>query len=1756
MTYPGQGQSATANVVLNANVAGYNQSMAAATAHTGLLSKALGEVEKHLTGLSGKAAHKLTGFAKSEFAYLGVATTLAATFQKQLGTLAGQSAVTGTSMKAVKGSIESSFNKFPVARKDVIALTETLTQLGVKGNANLSSLTKTFIKLGAATGESPQALASGLVQLSRLMGTTNATQVGNYANALLTVSAKAGVSTTSVLDFAQAIAPLARQAGIGTTAVLGISTAFSKAGADGFVAANAFNSIISQITSLQATGSPELAKFTNLIGVTTDQFAKMDKTTAFTDIIDAITKGGPGAIDTLNRLGFEGVRTLSSLQSVAQAGDIKTQVANALGASGDQGNLNKGAKAAFGGLADQSIQLKNTITQAGTSVGTTFLAPLTKVLHIVNAIMGGFNALAPIKAVVGALAGAFALLAAAILLAAAASSKLLLGAFLLRSGPVGALRQGLRVPVGTAATGSATRVWNRPGFVAGQAIRGRWDAGRGVLATRAASREAGLLARDQAIAAIRPGGLLVGGRTPEQAAERRAALSGGLTMPARIRGAILGPRGVGALSLINTQRQFVQTAGTRGENRLPGMMPQTSYQARRFGAFLTGGTAPERPVPGEYRQASLARLGGWRVQQLAARVTGRDAPERPAQRLAPMGGGAVTRIISAGSTENKAYNAAIKETIAATNRLTMAETALAKADQSGIVADHEAAAAAKARAMADHEAAIATQESRLKEAEAANAAAFAQKGLGAQARSLTVALARLQGATVLAAGKTLGAGVAGLAGGAMNIVKGLGLVGTAMLAIPATLAIVHAVQGKAKAYNAEVGANLNPITKYDDQLGIATTSLATFSAAAATATDKLNGITSGSSMDQATHVSDSDVTNAQGQKVTDKVIIAAYKASKHDPASEQLTIANLLPSYNLQKPEEAQLVKSNLLSIGFGRGAVQGAMTGNIPNAILGGTQPMNFGTLPGIVADSQGKGTFVQNPSKSVGAPTSDQEATRIGLAYTGNVPQFGAAFAGQKRLQDIAGFAAQSLHAAPNLDSTKGGLNAEQLAGEFSVMFGGDKKKYLSAFKDIMAPPPSAVTPVAGAGGGPPGGGGGGGVYVPPGADGKPINVYAPGGGTTAGAKAPAAPPPLTYGQIEQRVIDKVIPATQEGRNALAGLKTISGTTTNIADMPGALAKLLAAGPGASADQITLRGAGPLGKVVAGDTTVLAAKALPGDASLQFAAGRSMLADAQSLGGGPEGVDKNLSDFMLGIKDVNSQFYLTAQAARTLNDALLTASMAAMNRAPQFAAVADKYVGTAQAAAKGDPDAQKALPAATTDYNQAKLAQDQFKVQAYQELLASQVQSGRAEDAYNLQRGNATRDFNTQQLYALKDHQLQVTRSTEDFHRQMAREAQAAAETIYNPFERVQAKYTTDTGTLLQNLADQNEQIIKQKSQLTMLKKKGLSQNAIDTLQLANPDNAQQVNNMSTNQITPGQISAINSQVKTRVKATTSLTQSTFSESWRNTLADFNRELSHGAIDFATQTDRAIAAQALQLSDMAKAFGVQSRNAAQDLAVSMKGLLANFGAQTGEAAKGLSGMLGLLPADLAKDYIAAIDTIGAEVIAVNIAIAAAAARAAAAGTHNTDHNTYNYGPGGPPKAPAGTKGDNITLPPGTSVTVGAAGQRGHALGGISTREHYAHFSEGNKAETIIPLDDRGLRFMTGFVTQVSMAMVRQMATAQHPMAPSGPAGASTVTYHVDQGTDFSGPVTVQASDPDAMGRALKAKARLERLSSPVRHS
>ena len=384
----------SANVVLTADVDGYSQNLQQAEQQTNSLIHSLDALTGKLSALGKMGSKGIQIIGTGTLAGIGVATKQAADFEKQMSVLRATSVTTGPAIGKIETSVLSLSRAFPIARSEAIGLVTQLTNLGVKSQSSIQNLSTTMVKLSGTTGESLSGLTQSFVELSRSMGTLDSNSSQKYANSLFTVSRNAGVAAGSVLSFSNAIAPMARMSGIGQRELMGISTAFAKAGADGFAGASTMNTMLADITRQIQYGSPQLRKYSDLIGVTVDQFKNMDRTEAVTQIFEAIGKQGPNAVKILDQMGFDGIRAARAITAVSQgAGGLRKAIEDSVG-SFNGGNLEKASASAFGGLNDEMHKTKESLAEIGLAIGSTMLGPLTQVAKVAAGITGSLSGMA------------------------------------------------------------------------------------------------------------------------------------------------------------------------------------------------------------------------------------------------------------------------------------------------------------------------------------------------------------------------------------------------------------------------------------------------------------------------------------------------------------------------------------------------------------------------------------------------------------------------------------------------------------------------------------------------------------------------------------------------------------------------------------------------------------------------------------------------------------------------------------------------------------------------------------------------------------------------------------------------------------------------------------------------------------------------------------------------------------------------------------------------------------------------------------------------------------------------------------------------------------------------------------------------------------------------------------------------------------------------------------------------------------------
>lgn len=447
-------ETRTADVQLTADVSNYTAGVDQAYKQTNLLIASVNKLSTSLEGMTKKIGKKLMIFTAGDVAMLTAGVVLAGKYEKQLATLNAQTTLNGKSLETYKNGITNLSKELPKSRGELVQLVTQINQLGITSERETLKMAKVFTNLSAATGDSVEGLTSGMIELGRAMGTLagGAGMVENFSDSLVTVSNSAGVAATSVLNFAQSISPFARAAGIGQAQLIGISAAFTKAGADGYAAANTFNSIVTDITRQVQNGSPEIAKYANVIGVTIDQFKKMDMTERITSIFEAVNRAGPGAVRILDRLGQDGIRAAKSIAAVSnEAGGLRKSVRESVEAFGN-GNTQKGADAAFDTIDSQLSMLKNQMEIFGSAIGEAVLPPAKLLLDTLNKMatsVSGFVApLLKAAGLLGAVLAPFTAAAGTLMTLMGPLSTLMLVFMAAKFSPVRALIEG--VGAGTA----------------------------------------------------------------------------------------------------------------------------------------------------------------------------------------------------------------------------------------------------------------------------------------------------------------------------------------------------------------------------------------------------------------------------------------------------------------------------------------------------------------------------------------------------------------------------------------------------------------------------------------------------------------------------------------------------------------------------------------------------------------------------------------------------------------------------------------------------------------------------------------------------------------------------------------------------------------------------------------------------------------------------------------------------------------------------------------------------------------------------------------------------------------------------------------------------------------------------------------------------------------------------------------------------------------------------------------------------------
>lgn len=1690
-----------AKVVISADTRQYTQGIKDATAQTSKLESSLNKLTAKMDGLLKRTGKKLIIFGSADLAVLSGAATVAATLEKQMSqieaTAAGFNKEMGNALDPtrMKENIRDLSREFPIARGEIVQLETAITKMGLTTTNQVNNMTRAFVNLGGATGESSIALAQGQIGLSRQMGTLgSATTMNKMNDSLTTLSTLGGVPAQDILGFSQQIAPVARAAGISQPNVMGISTAFNRAGVEGGYSANIFAGITNDLVRMKQTGSPEIRRYANALGVDTEKIKQMNPA----EVFDLLAKkaGTDEGVRTLTTLGIDSVRGQKALQGIAAEGGIGKWMQT--GTEGYGNDMTKTqADVAFSGFFDTLEELRNKFTDITQALGEPILKPLTLLAQGLNKFLGILQPIIDIGAKLASIGGGVGGVAA------------IGGGMLLRSWA------GLSTPLlAKRAVSSSTRQAMQFGFSHGS-IRGggmepaedmgSWgmdpnNPNRWGRVNRGLYRGMGFL-----------GGLFPSYMGDDNKAHRPIN-------PFRV------PMNMALMAGGATARWFENEGiDHQRKSSLASGTERIGYKGRGRGFFggLVGGA----------RHGFIHEMMGdspsGAVKLDSSNIAEHKQKESFGDQLSRKFNEIVQKFRTAISEANKALILFAKSLrTAAGQKFDDITTGKGKgvdkfkstlADGTKIFEQHNQALFNS----------IGVQTQSTKATLAEMRARAASTPVFKQLRMEGYSVVKAFGMLTMAAGRTarsmMGAGIgAGLRGAGQGLMGLMGLAGGHPVATAGLVAMGAGMQGwqatdaEAKSKNdfyATILDSSNNLRVYNDALGKATDSLLTFTGAVTTAMPAtVNAALSDPGKLSAKGMG-KDYTDTRWKDMSPDQAQAYLKSlGRMDPQTAEAVGVDVMKRFPGTQGE--QLLRDlrqnqrNPKPNKEGYGAYFDTGTGISQQTRIGEVGwkewiPAELG-LPGLQnqyyaeagkegspirgAAEQAVGQYRGNVDYAARWQTTGSEETDKEMVATKQTLE------GTKLLTDAAGKLANTALSK----STEANAMFEQTATALMKDMGVTEAEINERLESANIRDVDLAS--------------------------KSVN------------------------EREQWVWENFIKPNQQGQ----GYDELAQVETAWERFDVKLREYSAPTEQTMKDlaKVNVEGNDMLekfGEDFAESNKIQKALNKPDDLVKQTKAIEELKDVALEDAKGNVGRQQAL---LLALGSRSDEAKPVVQQAIAEIQAKEQRSLAGANEMVQGRAKVQTLTGAIENYVEGDADSIAALKAAKGGAEDMVAAlyvkTKEYHVAMEREQEDFDINRARANEDYNRQITYSDADFHRSQRFQKQDFYRSLRRQDEEYHIGLKRMVEDSAKTFFDPFKRVMAQGSRSGKSEIYNLERQNELMESQRKGLDKLKKMGLSQEAIDTLGLIEPGKTQQVDYWATGGITKKDIEKLNAQIGKRKGLTEDLTITEDNQGYRRGEEDRKRQIRHASEDFNRGIKRSMDEYLRQMKradeEHKRSLNRQDQDRHRSLERAKDDLLGfakDMKKSTKEQAEYAIGVLKDVNTEVARGLTHVIDKAIKKIEEAD--------------------DLLDRGKRKRPKAPDGlpaasnpfagkkAKGMSdfgrdfwgmVTSGWGTQPGVG-----GLAVGGIVTAPHQTWIGESGP-EAVIPLNTTGMQWLETALTRAGVG--KSQHVANKGMSFSEAKNAMTV---YNNSTNFTGKITVVANDPNELATKLNHRARLQSL-------
>lgn len=277
-------------------------------------------------------------------------------------------------LDAMGDAIQELATKIPATADEIANVTEAAGQLGI-AKEDLLAFSEVMVNLGVATNLSSTEAASALAKFANVVG-MSADNYENLGSVIVALGNNFATTEADIVSMATRLASTGSLIGLSEAEIMAVATALSSLGIEAEAGGSAISKLLKKFETMVATGSPALADFAAIAGMSAQEFSDAWGENAvaalgmFVDGLGRLDAAGGSSVAVLEDLDITEVRMSNTVLALASSEGILSDAVDMANKSWDENTaLAKEAETRYATTESKLKLLSNAFDNVKIAVG-------------------------------------------------------------------------------------------------------------------------------------------------------------------------------------------------------------------------------------------------------------------------------------------------------------------------------------------------------------------------------------------------------------------------------------------------------------------------------------------------------------------------------------------------------------------------------------------------------------------------------------------------------------------------------------------------------------------------------------------------------------------------------------------------------------------------------------------------------------------------------------------------------------------------------------------------------------------------------------------------------------------------------------------------------------------------------------------------------------------------------------------------------------------------------------------------------------------------------------------------------------------------------------------------------------------------------------------------------------------------------------------------------------------------------------------